>query len=105
MTTRYPELMVEQSGVVDDNGHQFLVVVIIFYPYYNDRGSLWESYHNMRKIWFKRVVEGTDTKIKDEERARVAGDDSDDECSQCQEKDPGDTEEDDASMGGNGDKG
>ena len=106
--TRYPGLVVKQSGVFDDSGYEFLLVHIIFDP---DNDVLccgsWESKHNVRKVWFKRVVKGTDTGITEEERARLAAGDLDDECSKCRcsEDEEAREEEDERSMGGNGDDG
>ena len=82
--TRYPGLVVAQSGVMDDNGYEFLLVHITF-DLDNDFlcSGTWDSKHNVRKIWFKKVVKGMDTGITEEERARLAAGDLDDECGGC----------------------
>ena len=58
------------------------------------------------------MVEGTDTKITEEEKAILVIDDSDDECIGCGQREDGEakdssgsSEEGDMSMGGNGDEG
>ena len=49
-TARYPSLVAERSGVLDDNGHEFLLISIIFRPKDKDRGNAGGPTHNRRKI-------------------------------------------------------
>ena len=110
MITRYPQLRVEHCDVVDNSGHEFLLMQISFGPHHDEGCSSWESRHDRRKIWFKRVVEGMETSITEEERSRLAVDDSGSECSECGHSEGEDSNESsgaskevDTNMGGNSD--